>query len=79
MQTHIDKWGNSLGVRIPSKIAASLMLKAGSDVELLLEAGQLVIKPLARPSLKELLADYPEGGDGEILVGPELGAEHVEW
>ncbi|MFN9114534.1 MAG: AbrB/MazE/SpoVT family DNA-binding domain-containing protein, partial [Bacteroidota bacterium] len=41
MQTHIDKWGNSLGVRIPSKIAASLMLKAGSDVELLLEAGQL--------------------------------------
>jgi len=79
MQTHIDKWGNSLGVRIPSKIAASLMLKAGSDVELLLEAGQLIIKPLGRPSLKELLADYPKEGIGEIADGPERGKESVEW
>jgi antitoxin MazE len=79
MQTHIDKWGNSLGVRIPSKIAASLMLKAGSDVELLLEAGQLIIKPLGRPSLKELLADYPKEGGEEITTGSERGAEHAPW
>jgi antitoxin MazE len=76
---HIDKWGNSLGVRIPSKIAASLMLKAGSDVELVLEADQLIIKPLGRRSLKDLLADYPKEGIDDIADGPERGRERTTW
>ncbi len=32
METNIQKWGNSLGVRLPKSIADSQSLKAGSRV-----------------------------------------------
>ncbi|QQR64628.1 AbrB/MazE/SpoVT family DNA-binding domain-containing protein [Candidatus Kaiserbacteria bacterium] len=32
METNIQKWGNSLGVRLPKSIAMSKSLKAGSRV-----------------------------------------------
>lgn len=32
METHIQKWGNSLGVRLPKHIAQNQSLKAGSRV-----------------------------------------------
>ncbi len=33
METNIQKWGNSLGVRLPKSIAMSQSLKAGSRVK----------------------------------------------
>lgn len=45
MQAHIKKWGNSLGMRIPSQITQKLQITDGSCVELLLEEGRLVISP----------------------------------
>jgi antitoxin MazE len=44
MQTHIDKWGNSLGLRIPKNLAKKLHLHVGTPVVLDIENGSLVVK-----------------------------------
>jgi antitoxin MazE len=55
MQTHIQKWGNSLGVRIPAKLSIQLHLRAGSAVDVVIENNQLVIHP-KKHDLKHMLA-----------------------
>lgn len=74
MRTRIRKWGNSLGVRIPSALAEDARLHEGAEVELTVREGQLVIVPVL--SLAELVAgitatnlpamdddDAPRGGE----------------
>jgi antitoxin MazE len=57
METTIQKWGNSLGVRLPKDVADKLALRAGSRVELKEGKEGLVIRrtPRARPSLRDLV------------------------
>lgn len=45
METHIQKWGNSLGVRIPMHLAKQLQLQPGSVVNINVEEGRLIIEP----------------------------------
>ena len=45
MKTRIQKWGNSLGLRIPKSFAKDLGLADDSGVELALEEGALVVRP----------------------------------
>lgn len=45
MQAHLQKWGNSLGLRIPMKIVKQLQLHPGSSVNLQIEDGRLIIEP----------------------------------
>ena len=54
MQTVVQKWGNSLGIRIPSIYAKEFELKNGSFVDIREEEGRIVIIP-KRNSLDELL------------------------
>lgn len=54
MRTRVGKWGNSLGVRIPSALAAETHLDDGTEVEVTVRDGQLVI--VAVLSLAELVA-----------------------
>lgn len=44
MKTHVQKWGNSIGIRIPMHIATKLHLQPGSLVTLELEEGCLIVK-----------------------------------
>jgi hypothetical protein len=44
-QTRVQKWGNSLGVRIPRNLAEQIGLAAGSAVSLSAKNGELVVKP----------------------------------
>lgn len=44
METNIQKWGNSLGVRIPIHLAKQLDFQSGSVVDIDVEEGHLVIK-----------------------------------
>ncbi len=60
METVIKKWGNSLGIRIPSLIAKDLSLKEGSFVEIEDERGKIVIKPKKKNDLKEMLKSINE-------------------
>lgn len=58
MLTKVQKWGNSLALRIPKAFAVEAHLENDSLVEVSLVEGQIVIRPKATParSLEELLA-----------------------
>ncbi|MCX7791313.1 MAG: AbrB/MazE/SpoVT family DNA-binding domain-containing protein [Chloroflexaceae bacterium] len=58
MQSRVQKWGNSLALRIPRTFAVEIGLADNTPVEITLEDGRLVIVPLTAPrySLDELLA-----------------------
>lgn len=78
--TKVQKWGNSLGLRIPKALALQARVTQGSEVELTLEAdGSLVVRPLAaRHTLERLVAGVT--GDnlhGEIDSGEAQGRE--DW
>lgn len=45
MKTRVQKWGNSLAVRIPKSFAEELDFEDGSPAEMSLEDGAIVIKP----------------------------------
>ena len=57
MQTKVQKWGNSLGLRIPKSFAEQAGVEAGSEVDLSVEDGELIIRPKRLPKyeLKDLL------------------------
>ena len=44
MQTRIKKWGNSLALRIPKRLANQIGLKPNTPVELSLVEGKLMIE-----------------------------------
>lgn len=48
MHTKIQRWGNSLGLRIPRSFALEADLEAGSTVDLALENGDLIARPVRR-------------------------------
>ena len=78
MKTRVQKWGNSLALRIPRSFAAEVRLAEDSPVELSLENGKLVIQPLAQPqpTLEELLKGVTaENLHGEWDTGPAVGKE----
>lgn len=53
----LQKWGNSLAVRIPSQFAKKLGVKNGSQIELELLDHEIVIRPVkTKPTLDDLLA-----------------------
>ncbi|MEX0789489.1 MAG: AbrB/MazE/SpoVT family DNA-binding domain-containing protein [Actinomycetota bacterium] len=58
MQTKIQRWGNSLGLRIPKSVAAEAQVEAGSLVEISVEDGALTVRSVAAPSyrLEDLLS-----------------------
>lgn len=58
MQSRVQKWGNSLAVRIPKSFAAEIGLSDNTPVELSLVEGRLVVSPILPKaySLEELLA-----------------------
>ena len=73
----MQKWGNSLAVRIPRGFAQQLMIQQGSEVDLSLDGDRLVIKPRRRElSLSELLAQVTnENIHAEIATGEPTGRE----
>ena len=57
METTIQKWGNSLAVRLPKDVATKLALREGSRVEVREGTAGILIRHTPRPrrSLKELV------------------------
>jgi antitoxin MazE len=78
MQTRIQKWGNSLGVRIPRSLAEAVGVGPGSEVSLSVLDGELIVKPAfpSRFRLEDLLADItPENLHSAVDTGEAVGAE----
>lgn len=78
MITKIQKWGNSLGLRIPKNIAQDAGVGEGTTVDLTLKDGQLIVSPARSRSydLKHLLAKVtPQNIHEEIEYGGPFGRE----
>jgi antitoxin MazE len=58
MKSRVQKWGNSLAIRIPGTFAKETGLCRNAPVEISLEEGKISIAPLSEPgmTLKDLLA-----------------------
>jgi antitoxin MazE len=79
MRTSIQKWGNSLAVRIPRAFAADLGIDKDAAVDLTVEGGALVLRPspVGRYDLESLLAEVTDENvhpvvDWGALVGREV-------
>jgi len=79
MQTKVQMWGNSLGIRIPRSFAADARVKAGSTVDISVEKGSLRIRPVRpRYSLRGLLGKVTSRNlHGEVATGAPVG--HETW
>lgn len=77
METRIERWDNQLALRIPDALAAEIRLRPDSVVELTVQEGQLVVRPVRRrPTLDELLARVTdENIHPEVDTGPPVGNE----
>ncbi len=77
MITKVQKWGNSLGVRIPKSLAADAEICAGASVDLRIEGGRIVLVPAARKyALEELVSRItPANRHPETDWGPPVGRE----
>ena len=78
MKTRIQKWGNSLALRIPKSFANEVGLEQDSSVEVSLKDGKLVISSAAKSklTLKRLLVQVTrDNRHSEVDTGPAVGSE----
>lgn len=78
MEALIQKWGNSLALRIPQSLATQIGIEPNSPVELSLRGAELVIAPVSTPGLKldDLLAEVTADNlHGEVDTGQAVGGE----
>ena len=75
MKVKLAKWGNSLGVRVPKAAAEAAGLKAGTEVDVVVEGRELRIRPsipFKHYRLEDLIAEMDR-------LGPENQPETVDW
>ena len=78
MQTKIQRWGNSLALRIPRAFAEETGVEAGAEVDLSVRDGDLVVKPARRVKyrLGELVRKVTDKNrHGEVDTGGPVGRE----
>ena len=76
MEAVVKKWGNSLGIRIPNLIVRELSLKDGSFVDIYDKGKEIIIKPIQKNKLTELLSKVNEQNiHKEIETGNPVGKE----
>ena len=78
MKTRIQKWGNSLALRIPKPFAEEAHLAEHSTVDVTLRNGKLVVVPIREPefTLEELVKQItPENRHGETDFWKPVGNE----
>jgi len=78
MRSRVQRWGNSLAVRIPKAFAEEVGLTDDCSIEMRLVKGGLLVEPspVWTPSLDELLDGVTDQNQhGEIDAGKPQGAE----
>jgi antitoxin MazE len=77
MITKVQKWGNSLGIRIPKTVAEDIEIQEGANVDLTVEHGRILVVPVKKKyTLEELVRGItPENRHAETDWGPPVGRE----
>ena len=80
METKIQKWGNSLALRLPKAFAHQTGIENGSEVRLLVEEGKIIVIPLNKNEflLEQFLSQITEKNiHKEISFGDAVGRELI--
>jgi antitoxin MazE len=81
MTTKIQKWGNSLGIRLPKVLIESTAFSLGSEVEVEKKGSEIILKVIKdkKLTLKEMLKGMTRA-NFEPLVdwGPPVGREIID-
>ena len=76
MNARVQRWGNSLAIRIPRAYARDLGVGEGSEVALVLDGGALIVTPSTVPPLDTLLEGITDANRHEAIDdGPPAGRE----
>jgi antitoxin MazE len=77
MKATIQKWGNSLAIRIPKNITKDTRVSEGSNIDIMIENGKIILSPRKKEySLKELIKKITiENIHSEISTGDQTGGE----
>ncbi len=79
MIANVAKWGNSLAMRIPREAARQLGIEEGRAVDIAVEDGALVLRPVTEQTvydLDELVARiHPGNLHDEVPTGVAIGNE----
>ena len=80
MVTRVQKWGNSVGLRLAESVLAEARIDVGDQVRMSVQDGRIIVEPLSRvrdrPDLRALLARMPEDYQvAETDWGPAVGRE----
>ena len=77
MAVTLQKWGDSIGVRLPKPMLERVGLAEGALVDVLVEGDHLIIRR-QRPKLADLLAQCrPESRPETIDFGPPVGRKII--
>jgi antitoxin MazE len=74
----VQRWGNSLAVRIPAAVARSARFRVGQPVEVSAQDSNVLVKPLGEPRLtlaQKLAAFDPALHGGEFMAARPVGNE----
>lgn len=74
----VQKWGNSLAVRLPATIARSVHFHIGTPVELTVQKGGIVVISTGEPKLtldERLKLFDPKKHGGEVMASERIGLE----
>jgi antitoxin MazE len=78
MTTTIQKWGNSLALRIPKSVAENARITRGKQVKLTLHGNRLIIVPVSEPeyTIKNLIAGIDKNNiHRSVETGRAVGKE----
>lgn len=78
MKVRIQKWGNSLALRIPKPFAEEASLRQDSAVDVTVRSGKLVVVAIEEPqlTLEDLVAKItPSNRHAEVETGKAVGNE----
>ncbi len=80
MNTTIQKWGNSQGLRLKKEVLGALDLSVGDSIKVFVKSGNIVISPVKKQrkkvDLKKLLAKVPKNyKPKETEWGASVGKE----
>jgi antitoxin MazE len=74
----VQRWGNSLAVRIPAAVARSARFKVGQPVEVSAQDSNVLVKAIGEPkmTLAQKLAVFdPNQHGGEAMASTRIGNE----
>jgi antitoxin MazE len=78
--SHVQKWGDTLAIRLPKAVSDQLGMADGTPVALKVEGDRLIVERQApqRPTMRDLLAQCrPENRPETIDWGPPVGREFL--